>query len=87
MVASDVPPKEDPLPNVAGSITIWKQILLAQPPLAGIRVSMKGKGKEEAFVDVIARGGEEWIRIYRWVSIHSCNSSLPFSREKKKVIS
>ena len=60
-----MPPKDDPLPNVLGLVTVWKQVLLARPPLAGIRTSIKGKGKEEAFVDVIARGGEEWIRIYR----------------------
>ncbi len=65
MAQSGIPPKDDPLPNVSGLMTVWKQILLANAPLAGIRVNMKGKGKEEAFVDVIARGGEEWIRIYR----------------------
>ena len=67
MAESGVPPKDDPLPTVAGMMTAWKQVLLAQPPLAAIRVNIKGKGKEEAFVDVVARGGEEWIRIYRWV--------------------
>jgi len=32
---------------------------------------MRGKGKEkerdEGFVDVIAHGGKEWIRVYRYV--------------------
>jgi hypothetical protein len=28
----------------------------------------KAKDKDEGFVDIIAAGGQEWIRIYRWVS-------------------
>jgi hypothetical protein len=67
MASSGIPPKDDPLPNIAGLVTLWKQILTARPPLPAIRVNMKGRTKEEAFIDVIARGGEEWIRIYRWV--------------------
>lgn len=70
-MASGQTPKEDPLPNIQGFITFWKQVLLARTPIAAIRTQMKGKGKEEAFVDVVARGGEEWIRIYRYVSMGS----------------
>ena len=64
MAESDVPPRDDPLPAVQGLVTFWKQLLLARGPITGVRTNMKGKEREEGFVDVIARGGSEWIRIY-----------------------
>lgn len=65
MIESGIPPRDDPLPNVMGLITFWKTLLLARGPIPAIKTGFKGKGKEECFVDVVARGGEEWIRIYR----------------------
>jgi hypothetical protein len=69
---SNIPPREDPMPNVQAFTTAWKQICLAEPPISGVKISMKGKEKaqhaskeSEGFVDVIARGGLEWIRIFR----------------------
>ena len=32
---------------------------------------MKGD-KDEGFVDIVARGGQEWIRMYRWVRSADC---------------
>ncbi|ORY33479.1 hypothetical protein BCR39DRAFT_303286 [Naematelia encephala] len=64
MHASGVPPKDDPLPNVAAMMTLWKATLRAQGPVTALKSSFKGKGKEEAFVDIVARGGAQWIKIY-----------------------
>ena len=75
MIASGKPPREDPIPNVQASITAWKTILAATSPLAGVRVNIRGNGKEEGFVDVIARGGAEWIRMYRWVVVRMTSDS------------
>jgi hypothetical protein len=85
---STVPPREDPLPNVLGIVTFVKQLLLANAPIAAIKIMMhsqsmieerqaiglkgagrkgkeKARDKDEGFVDIIAAGGQEWIRIYR----------------------
>lgn len=67
MAASDVPLAEDPLPPVLGLVTIWKQVVLARAPVTFVRSAFKGAGGKKAretFVDVIARGGAEWIRLY-----------------------
>jgi hypothetical protein len=83
MKTSGAPPKESPLPGVQGLVTFYKLVLEARPPIAGMRVTMKGKEKDEGFVDVIADGGKEWIRIYRYASLHLPSPltppHLPFS--------
>lgn len=116
MRESRLPPKDDPLPSVLSTITFVKQLLTAERPIVGVRMSMqarcdhsvgsslavggpsRGFGREgpgegsrkgtddrksktgvkstakndpagskevEAYVDVVARGGAEWIRVYR----------------------
>lgn len=71
-------PREDPLPVALGLATSWKSIVLAHAPVPAVRMAVKieepwdGKGKKpqpkgkqrEAFVDVVAAGGAEWVRIY-----------------------
>jgi hypothetical protein len=73
MLEQGIVPRDDPLPNVESLVTTWKILLNAEAPIAGVRTMLKSsakrkKAKEEGFVDVVARGGEEWIRVYRCVS-------------------
>jgi len=69
MQEKGIPPKDDPLPSIEGFITAWKCILSAEAPVTAVRTTLKvikkAPGRDEAFLDVIARGGEEWVRIYR----------------------
>jgi hypothetical protein len=79
MLASGVSPRDDPRSNANALTTFWKVVLASRAPIAGLRMTMRidGNGKEtgrrksaneaamEGFVDVVAKGGEEWIRIYR----------------------
>lgn len=71
MAEKGFPPKDDPLPSIEGLITVWKAVLSAEAPVTALRttlkVTQKVAGKDDAFLDVIARGGEEWVKIYRWV--------------------
>jgi hypothetical protein len=71
MLEKDTPPKDDPLPSIEGFVTVWKAILLAEAPVTAVRTTLKvikkAPGRDEAFLDVIARGGEEWVKIYRYV--------------------
>jgi hypothetical protein len=39
-------------------------VLLAPTPLTAVKATLKGKDKEEAFVDIVARGGSEWIKFW-----------------------
>ncbi|KAK4685417.1 hypothetical protein P7C73_g4731, partial [Tremellales sp. Uapishka_1] len=64
MMDSGLPPKEDPLPSAVGQVTFFKCMLRAKTPIPAIKASIKGKGKEDAFVDIVAQGGEEWIKVY-----------------------
>ena len=61
-------------------MTIWKIVLNAEAPITGVRTVLKSRKRPKtkqrhqlqgnAFVDVVARGGEEWIRVYRCVCAH-----------------
>ncbi|WWC91659.1 uncharacterized protein L201_006605 [Kwoniella dendrophila CBS 6074] len=42
MIASGIPPKDDPLPTVNNLITFWKIILTSTSPIVGIKMSMGG---------------------------------------------
>lgn len=69
MIEKCVVPQEDPMPSVEAMTTVWKTVLNAVPPIAAVRSPMRTRGSrkrgEEVFVDVVAKGGEEWIKIYR----------------------
>ncbi len=78
MIQQGVLPREDPLPSVEAAMTVWKTALSARAPVTSVRVkqrspTQRGGGKqtssvgkrEEGPVDVICRGGAEWIKIYR----------------------
>lgn len=46
-------------------MTSWKQLTTAQTPVPAVRMSVSSaKTRKETFVDVVARGGAEWIRVY-----------------------
>ncbi|BEI94690.1 uncharacterized protein CcaverHIS019_0702710 [Cutaneotrichosporon cavernicola] len=69
LAKSDDPPREDPLPVIQGLATAWKCLVLAATPVPAVRMSSKlpasgNQPAREGFVDVVARGGAEWIRIY-----------------------
>jgi hypothetical protein len=70
MIEQGIEPQEDPTPSVEALITVWKTVLSSTPPVVGVRMPVRAysskKRKEETSVDVIAKGGEEWIKIYRW---------------------
>jgi len=69
MIEKGIPPKDDPIPSIEGFITAWKAVLSAEAPITAVRTTLKlekkNSAKDEAFLDVIARGGEEWVKIYR----------------------
>lgn len=83
---SSISPKDDPLPNVLGTTTFLKQLLIAPVPIVAVKLMMRSQSstpeklangkyksyrrreeseRDAGFVDIIAAGGEEWIRIYR----------------------
>lgn len=64
MLANGVNPRESPLPIALGHQTYWNTIISARGPIPAIRTTFQGPNKKEAFVDVVARGGAEWIRLY-----------------------
>lgn len=53
------------MPAVQGFVTSWKQVTTATLPVPAVRMSVtSARTKRETFVDVVARGGAEWIRVY-----------------------
>ncbi|EJT48242.1 hypothetical protein A1Q1_02808 [Trichosporon asahii var. asahii CBS 2479] len=64
MLADGVNPRESPLPIALGHQTYWNTITHARGPIPAIRATFKGPDKKEAFVDVVAQGGAEWIRLF-----------------------
>ncbi|CAK9782364.1 hypothetical protein CC85DRAFT_282408 [Cutaneotrichosporon oleaginosum] len=67
LLASGLPVHLDPFPVVQSLATLWKCVVLAEGPVPVVRMSIKLPATvpvREGFIDVVARGGAEWIRIY-----------------------
>lgn len=74
LVASANPPEDYPT-NLVSLQGVWEAFRRATPPLIGIwqvmdrRPGRSGGGDGATKVDVVARGGDEWIKVNTSVSM------------------